>query len=145
MAVAALKKDKRAQKTVYLDADVLEALEAHMKRERINNISIAINDAIKYALFPEHREDRNGDVAKLCTQTLYSLNEHRKKTGRDMTILQEMLMQLVHTYFMHTHQIPASDKPAAEAQASVRMDAFMEQLVRKLPKAKPMEEEGEGA
>ena len=140
MKAVAVKKEKPIQKSVYFDPEVWAALEAHMKRERINNASIAINDAVKYALFPEHRDDRNADVAKLCTQTIYSLNEHRKKTGRDLTIMQEMLMQFVQAYFMHTHQIPDSEKAGAEAQANVRLDDFMEQLVRKLPKAKPMED-----
>jgi hypothetical protein len=112
-----------------------------MKRERINNISIAVNDAVKYALFPEHRDDRNADVAKLCTQTLYSLNEHRTKTARDLTIVQEMLVQLVQTYFVHTHQVPASEKVVAETQAKVRTDEFMELLVRRLPKKKAVVEE----
>src|ERR1035437_5409831 len=133
-----VRKVKSIQKSVYFDADTWAALEAHMKRERINNVSIAVNDAVKYAVFPEHRDDRNADVAKINQQILYSLPDHRNKTHRDLTIIQEMVMQFVQTYFSHTHQIPSSAKSAAEAQARVRTDAFMEQLVRKLPKKKVM-------
>ncbi|MCK5555956.1 MAG: hypothetical protein KAI76_06950 [Alphaproteobacteria bacterium] len=45
--------------------------------------------------------------------------------------------------YMHTHQIPDSEKTGVEAQANVRLDAFMKQLVRKLPKMKLMVEESE--
>lgn len=140
MSVAAVKKDKSVQKSVYFEPEVWKALDEHMKRERINNVSIAVNDAVKYALFPEHRDDRNADSAKLSQQILYSLNEHRKKTGADFAKLIEMLALLAKTYFMHTHQIPASEKAAAEAQATLRMDAFVEQVVRTLSKGKPMAE-----
>ena len=141
MKATPVKKEKAIQKSVYFDPDTWAALEAHMKRERINNVSIAVNDAVKYALFPEHRDDRNADVAKINQQILYSLADHRKKTHRDLTIMQEMIMQYVQTYFAHTHQIPPSEKAAAEAQAKVRTDAFMEQLVRGLPKKKALAED----
>ncbi|MFH1159253.1 MAG: hypothetical protein V1721_10315 [Pseudomonadota bacterium] len=130
------KKSRRVQKTIRFDPDVWEALEAHMKRQRVDNISIAVSDAVKYSLFPEHRSDREADLVKLYHQLSFSLAEHRKKTARDMTFLQEMLFQYIHHYFMHTHQIPAAEQGAAEAQANVRLDAFMEQLVAKLPQKK---------
>lgn len=138
-----IKKRKKVPKTVQFEEEVWMALEAHMKRERLYNHSMAANDAIKYALFPEHRDDRNADTAKLLNQILYSLNEHRRKTSRDLTIFQEILVRLTHTYFMHTHQIPDSAKDGAEAQANLRLDAFMEQITRRLPNAKPMAE-GDG-
>lgn len=135
-----VRKRKKIPKTVQFEEEVWLALEAHMKRERIFNHSMVANDAIKYALFPEHRNDRNADSTKIFYQILYSLNEHRKKTARDLAIIQEMLGRFVHAYFMHTHQIPASEKGAMEAQANVRFEAFMELVVRELPKAKPMVE-----
>ena len=132
------KKSRRVQKTVHLDPDVWEALEAHMKRQRVDNVSIAVNDAVKYSLFPEHRSDRDADLVKLYHQISFSLAEHRKKTARDLSFQQEMLFQFIQYYFMHTHKIPASEQGAAETQANIRLDAFMEKLVGKLPKAKPM-------
>jgi len=136
-----LRKRKKVQRTVHFDEEVWEALEAHMKRERLNNHSLIANDAVKYALFPEHRDDRNADSTKLLHQILYSLNEHRTKTARDLTILQEILVRFAHSYFMHTHQIPDSAKQDAEVQANLRLDAFMEQIIRRLPNAKPAVEE----
>jgi len=131
------KKSRRVQKTVHFDLDVWEALEEHMKRQRIDNVSIAVNDAVKYSLFPEHRSDRDADLVKLFHQLSFSLAQHRKKTARDMVFQQEMLFQFIQYYFMHTHKIPSAEQGAAEAQANARLDVFMEQLVGKLAKAKP--------
>ena len=136
-------KEKRIQKTVYFEPEVWAALETHMKRERINNVSIAANDALKFSLFPEYRGDREADMGKLFGQVSYSLAEHRKKTGRDMLILQEMMVSFVKEFFKHTHPIPTANIPAAETQAQVRLDAYMEELVRRLPKSKPMSESEE--
>lgn len=130
------KKNKRVQKTVHFDPETWELLEKHMKQSRVNNVSIAVNDAVRYSLSPEHRSDRDGGLEKLYHQLAFSLAEHRKKTHRDMAFLQEMLFQYVQTYFAHTHAIPDSERGAADAQANARLDAFMEQLVRKLAKGK---------
>lgn len=141
--MAEVKSDKRIQKTIQWDPDVWAALEQHNKRERINNMSAAANDAVRFALFPEHRGDRDADISKQFQQMLYSLNEHRKKTSRDMTILQESLMQFVLHYFMHTHTIPKNEQETARTQANIRIEAFMEELMQKLPKSRPMSEETE--
>lgn len=134
------KKGRRVQKTVHFDADVQELIEKHMKQHHINNFSIAVNDAMRYAFSPAHRSDRDADLVKLYHQLSFSLAEHRKKTARDMTFQQEMMFQFVQYYFMHTHKIPASELGAAEAQANVRLDAFMEKLVKKLQKNKEVPE-----
>ncbi len=129
-------KGKRVQKTVHFDPEVWEALEKHMKQSRINNVSIAVNDAVKFSLAPEHQNDRDAALVKLFHQLSFSLAEHRKKTARDMTFLQEMFFQYVQNYFMHTHKIPDADVGAAELQANVRLDAFMEKLVKKIQASK---------
>ena len=132
-----MRRGKKIPRTVHFDPMVLEAMEAHMKRERLENFSVTANDAIKFSLFPEHREDRDAGTTKLLNQILYSLNEHRRKTSRDMAIFQEILVRFVHEYFMHTHQIPDSEKEGTVTQANLRLDDFMEQIIRRLPNAKP--------
>lgn len=137
----AVSKEKRIQKTIYFDPEVWQALDQHMKRERINNLSIGTNDALRYALFPEYRDDRNGDLIKLYHQMSYSLAEHRKKTGRDLMLLQEFTLQFMKQFLIHTHEIPKGDLAAAEAQAKVRMDKIMEEVIRSLPQAKALSED----
>lgn len=137
------KNEKRVQKTIQWDSDVLDALEKHNKQQRLNNLSAAANDAVRYALFPEYRSDREKDVVKLMQDLRASLYEHRKTTARDLMILQEGFFQFIDVFFMHTHSIPKSELAAAKAQAKARLDEFMEQLVRKVqdPKRKAQEKE----
>lgn len=137
------KNEKRVQKTIQWDSDVLDALEKHNKQQRLNNLSAAANDAVRYALFPEYRSDREKDMVKLMQDLRASLYEHRKTTARDLMILQEGLFQFIDVFFMHTHSIPKSELAAAKAQAKARVDEFMEQLVRKVqdPKRKSQEKE----
>ena len=78
---------------VTLEADVDKALQKHMKSQNLTNRSRAINDGLKYALYPEHRDDRSENLVKLYHQLLYSLNAHRKKTARDLAANQEILLQ----------------------------------------------------
>ncbi len=137
------KKEKPVQKTMYWDPDVWAALEKHDKQTKTNNMTATANDAVRYALFPEYRGDREKDMVKLMQDVRASLYEHRKTTARDLMILQEGLFQFIDVFFMHTHSIPKSELAAAKAQAKARLDEFMEELVRKVqnPKRKAQEKE----
>ena len=137
------KNEKRVQKTIQWDSDVLDALEKHNRQQRLNNLSAAANDAVRYALFPEYRSDREKGIVKLMQDLRASLYEHRKTTARDLMILQEGLFQFIEVFFQHTHSIPKNELAAAKVQAKVRVDEFMEQLVRKVqdPKRKAQEKE----
>lgn len=137
------KKEKPVQKTMYWDADVWDALEKHDKQTKTNNMTATANDAVRFALFPEYRSDRDKDVVKLMQDIRASLYEHRKTTARDLTILQEGLFQFIDVFFQHTRSIPEGELAAAKAQAKARTEEFMEQLVRKIqdPKRKPQESE----
>lgn len=137
------KTEKRVQKTIQWDGDVLDALEKHNKQQRLNNLSAAANDAVRYALFPEYRSDREKDVVKLMQDIRASLYEHRKATARDLMILQEGFFQFVDVFFQHTHSIPKDELAAAKAQAKARLNEFMEELVQKAqdPKRKKQEKE----
>lgn len=137
------KAGKKVQSTMYWDADVWDALEKHDKQTKTNNMTATANDAVRYALFPEYRSDRDKDVVKLMQDIRASLYEHRKATARDLMILQEGLFQFVDVFFQHTHSIPKDELAAAKAQAKARLDDFMEQLVRKMqdPKRQAKEKE----
>lgn len=137
------KAGKKVQSTMYWDADVWDALEKHDKQTKTNNMTATANDAVRYALFPEYRSDRDKDVVKLMQDIRASLYEHRKATARDLMILQEGLFQFVDVFFQHTHSIPKDKLAAAKAQAKARLDDFMEQLVRKMqdPKRQAKEKE----
>lgn len=131
-------KAKKVQKTIHFDDDVVSALEKQMKVSKNPNYSAMVNDGLRYAMFPEHRSDREADLVKLNQQFSASLAQHRKKTARDLALIQEMMLQMMKTFYMHNQPIPEADLKAAEVQANARLDDFMEGIVRDLPKLKPV-------
>lgn len=143
--MAATKKPKKWQQTLYFDEDVTVALKKQLKVNKNANISAVVNDGLRYAMFPEHRNDRDADLVKIFSQLSYSLGEHRKKTARDMAFLQEMVLLFSKIFFMHTNPVPEKESAAREAQADARLDKFMEEIVRRMSELKPLSErEGRG-
>ena len=136
MAVA--KKAKSRQKTVYFDDDVWKSLEKQLKVSKNANLSAVVNDGLRYAMFPEFRNDRDGDLVKLYGQFSYSLAQHRKKTSRDMAFIQEIMVLFTKIFFMHTNPVPEKESAAREAQANARLDKFMEEIVQKMADLRPL-------
>ena len=136
-------KTKRVQKTVYFDAEVWEALEKQMKVSHNPNVSAIVNDGLRYAMFPEHRNDRDADLVKLYNQFSASLAMHRKKTARDLAFMQELILKFSHEFFMHHPSIPEDNKAPREAEANTRLDAFMENIVRNMSELKPLSDREE--
>jgi hypothetical protein len=136
-------KTKRVQKTVYFDAEVWEALEKQMKVSHNPNVSAIVNDGLRYAMFPEHRNDRDADLVKLYNQFSASLAMHRKKTARDLAFMQELILKFAHEFFMHHPSIPEDNKAPREAEAYARLDAFMENIVRNMSELKPLSDREE--
>jgi len=131
-------KGKKLQKTIHFDDDVVAALDKQMKVSHNSNYSAMVNDGLRYAMFPEHRSDREADLVKLNQQLSASLAQHRKKTARDMALLQEMVLQMMKTFYMHNSPLSEGDMKAAEAQANTRLDDFMEGIVRNMSGLKPI-------
>jgi len=133
-------KIKRVQKTVQFDPEVYEALEKQMKISHNPNFSAIVNDGLRYAMFPEHRSDRDADLVKLYHQFSASLAQHRKKTARDLAFLQEMLLRTMFEFYQYHNEIPEEAKGAKEAQATLRLDSFMEEIIQNMPSLKPISE-----
>lgn len=136
-------KSKRVQKTVYFDEDVWESLEKQMKTSHNPNVSAIVNDGLRYAMFPEYRNDRDADLVKLYNQFGASLASHRKKTARDMAFIQELILKFTHEFFMHHPSIPDDDKAPKEVEANARLDSFMETIVRGMSELKPLSDREE--
>ena len=136
-------KAKRVQKTIYFDEDVWEAMEKQMKASHNPNVSAIVNDGLRYAMFPEFRNDRDADLVKLYNQFSASLASHRKKTARDMAFIQELILKFSHEFFMHHPSIPEDDKEPREVEANARLDAFMEKIVRGMAELKPLSDREE--
>ena len=136
--MAAAKKTKKVQKSVYFDEDVMKALEKQMKASHNSNFSAIVNDGLRYAMFPEFRNDRDADLVKLYNQLSYSLAEHRKKTARDMAFIQEIVLQSMKNFYLHHGAIAEDDLEALQAEANARLDKFMEGIVRGMSDLKPL-------
>jgi len=136
--MAAAKKTKKVQKSVYFDEDITKALEKQMKASHNSNFSAIVNDGLRYAMFPEFRNDRDADLVKLYNQLSYSLAEHRKKTARDMAFIQEIVLQSMKNFYLHHGAIPEDDLEALQAEANARLDQFMEGIVRSMSELKPL-------
>ena len=136
-------KAKRVQKTVYFDEDVWEALEKQMKASHNPNVSAIVNDGLRYAMFPEFRNDRDADLVKLYNQFSSSLALHRKKTARDLAFMQELMLKFTHEFFLHHPSIPEDDKKSKDVEANARIDDFMEKIVRGMSELKPLSDREE--
>jgi len=136
-------KNKKIQKTLYIDEHVWEALEKQMKMTRNTNVSVLVNDGLRYAMFPEYRNDRDGDLVKLFQQLTFSLADHRKKTARDLAFLQEMVLQGVKNQYLAFPPVPDKDRDVKEADANRRLNQFMENIVRDMGQLKPISEREE--
>lgn len=138
MAVSKSKKGRKVQKTVYFDDDVWEALQKQMKMSHNGNVSAIVNDGLRYAMFPEFRNDRDADLVKLYNQLSYSLAQHRKKTARDMAFMQEIALQSMKNFYLHNGPVPEGEAEALDVQANARLDKFMEKIVRGMGELKPL-------
>lgn len=134
---------KKVQKTVYFDEDVWKAIEDKMKMSRNSNHSVVVNDGLRYAMFPEYRNDRDADLVKLYNQFSASLAQHRKKTARDLAFIQEMVLKSMHAFFQHYVEAPEGEKEARETQANARLDRFMEDVMRNIGELKPLSDREE--
>jgi len=129
---------KKIARSVYLSEKIDKALHSHMKAQSLKSISVAIEDALEYALFPEFRDDRNKELTKMVAGINKSLNIHRKKTGEDFAILQETLFQFMLEYYRHTTAYPDDEAKIREADARARFNDFMERVARNVQEPRPM-------
>jgi hypothetical protein len=135
---------KKEKRTVYFDDDVWAVLEKQMKMSRGSNISTAVNDAVRYAAFPEHRSDREADLVKKMNVVLDSFVQHRKKTARDLAFIQEVVLESLQEFYRHNLPIPDDQKPERDVQARARTMAFIEDIVRNMPELKSFSEKEQG-
>lgn len=138
MAQTKTGKSKKIQKSVYFEPDVWEVLEKQMKMSSNSNVSVVVNDGLRYAMFPEHRNDRDADLVKLYHQFSASLADHRKKTARDLAFIQEMVLSAVKTQYMTFPPVPEKDMELKEAEANTRLNQFMEHIVRNMSDLRPL-------
>ena len=56
-----------------------------------------------------------------------------------------MLLRFMFEFYQHNNEIPDDAKPMKEAQATMRVDGFMEEIIRGMSSLKPLSDREEGA
>lgn len=131
---------KKIQRSVQFEPEVLEVIEKKMKMSKNSNFSVAVNDAIKYAAFPEHRDDRDADLHKMMQVLLDSFVQHRKKTARDLAFIQEINLEALQEYYRHNKELPDDLKKVRDVQALSRIRALVNKIAANMPKLRSFSE-----
>jgi predicted transcriptional regulator len=113
--------------SVYLDADLLEALEAYAGR-RGKSKSIVAVAAIAAFLSPDAAEREEAAIAR----RLDRLARQVERLERDLGISVEMLALFVRFWLSATPPVPESAQAAARAKGRDRYEGFVEALGRRL-------------
>lgn len=135
---------KKEKRTIYFDDDVWEVLQKQMKMSKNTNISAAVNDAVRYAAFPEHRGDRDADLHKMMQVLLDSFVQHRKKTARDLAFIQEIGLESLQEYYRYNLALPEDKQKERDVQAKSRIGQFINRIAANMPQLKSFSQREEG-
>jgi predicted transcriptional regulator len=127
---------KKAQMSVYLDANVMKALSAYAAR-REQPMSLIAEAAIASFLSPDADERREAAVAKRLDQ----IDRRIARLERDVGISVETLAVFVRFWLVTTPALPEPAAQAARAKAGERYDAFVTALGRRLAKGPKLRQE----
>lgn len=133
-------KNKKIPKSVTITPHTDKYIRDHMKAQGLTNYSAALDDAVEYAFNPEFRGEREAELTKKINQFSYSLNEHRKKTGRDFAILQEMMLATLFEIYKRSPDVPDDLEEVKNAQALALLDKVADKIAANLSETRPMKE-----
>lgn len=115
--------------SVYLEPDLLEALEAYAAK-RNKSKSLVAEAAIASFLSPDSAERQEAAFSR----RLDRLSRQCERLERDVGISIEMLALFVRFWLTATPPTPEAAQAAARAQGRERFDGFVQALGRKLAK-----------
>lgn len=127
---------KKAQISVYLDAEVLAMLGDYASR-RDQPMSIIAEAAIASFLSPDGEERREAAIARRLDQ----LDRRMSRLERDTGISVETLAVFVRFWLNTTPALPEPAVEAARAKATERYEAFITALGRRLAKGPALRQE----
>ena len=113
--------------SVYLEAELLDRLEAYAERRGVSKSMIA-EAAVASFLSPDAAERQEAALVR----RLDRLNRHADRLERDVGIGIEMLALFVRFWLTATPALPESAQAAARAKGRERYGAFVESLGRRL-------------
>jgi predicted transcriptional regulator len=115
--------------SVYLEPDLLEALEAYAAK-RGKSKSLVAEAAIASFLSPDAAERQEAAISR----RLDRLSRQSERLERDLGVSIEMLALFVRSWLTATPATPESAQTAARAQGRDRFDGFVQALGRRLAK-----------
>lgn len=113
--------------SVYLEAELLDRLEAYAERRGVSK-SIIAEAAVASFLSPDAAERQEAALVR----RLDRLNRHADRLERDVGIGIEMLALFVRFWLTATPALSESAQAAARAKGRERYGAFVESLGRRL-------------
>ncbi len=113
--------------SVYLEAELLDRLEAYAERRGVSKSMIA-EAAVASFLSPDAAERQEAALVR----RLDRLNRHADRLERDVGIGIEMLALFVRFWLTATPALPEAAQAAARAKGRERYGAFVESLGRRL-------------
>jgi predicted transcriptional regulator len=125
---------KKAQISVYLDQDVMQALSTYAAR-REQSMSLIAEAAIASFLSPDADERREAAIAKRLDQQ----DRRLARLERDIAIGVETLF--IRFWLNTTPPLPEPAAKAARAQAGARYDHFIATLGRRLSEGPKLRQE----
>jgi predicted transcriptional regulator len=127
---------KKAQISVYLDQDVMQALSTYAAR-REQSMSLIAEAAIASFLSPDADERREAAIAKRLDQQ----DRRLARLERDVAIGVETLALFIRFWLNTTPPLPEPAAKAARAQAGARYDNFIATLGRRLNEGPKLRQE----
>lgn len=127
---------KKAQISVYLDAEVMAMLGDYASR-RDQPMSMIAEAAIASFLSPDGEERREAAIARRLDQ----LDRRMSRLERDTGISVETLAVFVRFWLNTTPALPEPAVEAARAKAAERYEAFITALGRRLAKGPALRQE----
>jgi predicted transcriptional regulator len=127
---------KKAQLSVYLDPDVMQALSAYAAR-RDQSMSLIAEAAIASFLSPDADERKEAAIAKRLDQQ----DRRLARLERDVGIGVETLALFIRFWLNTTPPLPEPAAKAARAQAGARYDNFVATLGRRLSEGPKLRQE----
>lgn len=127
---------KKAQVSVYLDPDVMQALAAYAAR-REQSMSLIAEAAIASFLSPDADERREAAIVKRLDQQ----DRRLARLERDVGIGVETLALFIRFWLNTTPPLPEPAAKAARSQAGARYDNFIATLGRRLNEGPKLRQE----
>lgn len=128
---------KKSKLSVYIDADVFDAIAAAARQRGISKSQVTEN-ALQLLLTPDGADDREAVITKRIDRV-----QRQMETARDdIERLTEMLGLFVHVWFAHTPELPQAEKANANRTAAQRFQRFVDGLASNLRSGRSVYDRG---